>query len=208
MASTVQRYLYSEWSVLRGPLAAFGIANTMLRQGKCAAATRLAPTPGRLLWSATIVRIGCGGVGVHGKIVVGFRPRWSAQELLHVDITLLDQTGLGVDDPVTLPLLMNRLAFQNDYADFPFVEVAPSLQRGHQLFVVQMSFPEVPAQYRSGDVFAVTDDVVGFVVDRARHQRVERAAVCVHGPPGQHFAEHHFSGGGIVEPCQLPVGQL
>ena len=58
---------------------------------------------------------------------------------------------------------MDRLAFQHDDANVALVEVAAPLHCLEQLFVVQVTFAEVPTHQWAGNYFALADLVVGFV---------------------------------------------
>lgn len=140
---------------------------------------------------------------MHGIVVVGLGPGLAGQHVLDVDVALFDHAGLGVEDAIRLPLGVDGLALQDDDADVAVLEVAAALHRLHQLLVVQVALAEVPPDERAGDDFALPDLVVGFVVDRARQQPVERPAMHVHRAEGGDFVRQHFRGFRVVEPRQL-----
>jgi len=56
----------------------------------------------------------------------------------HVDVdqARFHQTGPGIDNPIGLPLLVNRLTLQNDHPHVALLEPAPALQRGSTWSIV------------------------------------------------------------------------
>ena len=119
----------------------------------------------------------------------------------HVDPALLDQARRGVVDPVVLALDVGRLRLEHDHAQLARREAAPLLDRLEQLLVVEVAVAEVPAGDDAGDQLALAHVVVLDVVDRARQQPVERAAVAVHRAEREPLVEQQLGRLAVVEPA-------
>ena len=96
-------------------------------------------------------------------------------------IAALELAGGRVDQPVLLPLLVDRLRVEQHHPHLAGLEVAALLHRGDQLLVVHVPVAEVPADRGAAEPLAVGDDVVGLVAvgHRAVHEREQRPAVGV-----------------------------
>ena len=90
-----------------------------------------------------------------------------------VHVATLELPRRGVDQPVLLPLPVERLCIKEDDAHLAGFEVAPLLHRGDQLLVVHMAVAEVPADGSAAEPLTFGDHIVVLVAagQRVVHQR-------------------------------------
>ena len=94
--------------------------------------------------------------------------------------------------PVVLALDVRGLGLEIDHPQLALLEPALLLHDREQPLVVEMAVAEVPAGHDPGDELALADVVRAHVVDRARQQPVQRAAVGVHRAEREPLVEHEL----------------
>ena len=111
---------------------------------------------------------------MHRNVVVPGLPNHHIGDL---DEATLELTGGGIDKAVALGLDVYRLRIEQHHPYLTRLELASALQGGDELFVVQVTVTEIPAQRCAANTLAVGDGVLVFVM--RSHRPVRQSEQCL-----------------------------